>query len=155
MKIKGLEIIPLEGFGVLKFGANQSEIEGILGEPEEIEDLPGEADESDAEVWNYWEDGHTVFFEKDYDGKCTCFETDNEESLLFGKKVFKMNEAEIISLMEKKGFKELETEDEEWGERRVSFSDAVVDFYFEDDKLVSVSWGVFIDLDTDKAKWPG
>jgi len=149
-----LEIRPLVGFGDLKFGADQAEVENYLGEPQEIEDLPGEADESDAEVWNYWDEGHTVFFEKDMDNKCTCIETDNDEAILFGKKVFDLNENQIIELMETNGFREIDSEDEEWGERRVSYSDAVMDFYFEDDKLISVSWGVMIDIDNDKADWP-
>jgi hypothetical protein len=154
MKINTMEIKPKVGFGELKFGSVQSDVENFLGEPEEIEELPGEADESDAEVWNYWEDGHTVFFEKDLDGKLTCFETDHEEATLFGKYIFKMNEKEIVQLMKDNGFSEIDTEDEEWGERRVSFSDAVIDFYFESDKLISVSWGVLIDFETDEAKWP-
>ncbi len=149
-----LEIKPLIGFGELKFGAEQSAVEHYFGEPQEIEDLPGEADESDAEVWNYWDDGHTVFFDNDLKNKCTCFETDNDEALLYGKNVFDLSEKQIIELMKANGFKELDVEDEEWGERRVSFSDAVIDFYFEDDQLVSVSWGVMIELETDETKWP-
>lgn len=154
MKNNAYEIKPLIGFGELKFGADPSDVENYMGEPEEIEDLPGEADESDAEVWNYWKSGHTVFFEKDYKGKFTSFETDNSESVLFGEKLFELNEMQLTELMQNNGFKELDTEDEEWGERRVSFSDAVMDFYFEDDKLISASWGVMIDLDSDQAKWP-
>lgn len=154
MEIKVFEIKPLVGFGDVKFGSEQSEVENILGEPEEIEDLPGEADESNATVWNYWEDGHTIFFEEDFDNRCTCFETDHENAVLFGNHIFDMNEAQITGLMNANGFSDIDAEDEEWGERRVSFNDAVVDFYFENDKLVSVSWGVFIDLDTNKAKWP-
>ena len=149
-----LEIRPLVGFGELKFGADQSDVENYLGEPQEIEDLPGEADESDAEVWNYWDEGHTVFFEKDMENKCTCFETDNDEAILFGKNIFDLNEKQIIELMETKGYREIDTEDEEWGERRISYSDAVMDFYFEDDQLISVSWGVMIDLENDQAEWP-
>jgi hypothetical protein len=154
METSALEIKPLVGFGELKFGTDQSDVENYLGEPEEIEDLPGEADESDAEVWNYWEEGHTVFFDKELDNKCSCFDTDNTEAILFGQKVFEMNEKQIIELMQSNGYKELDTEDEEWGERRVSFTDAVTDFYFEDDRLISISWGVLIDYDTDEVKWP-
>ena len=149
-----LEIRPLIGFGELKFGTEQSAVENFFGEPEEIEDLPGEADESDAEVWNYWDEGHTIFFDKDQKNRCTCFETDNDETILYGKEVFKMTEKEVVDLMNANGYKELDVEDEEWGERRVSFTDAVIDFYFENDKLVSVSWGVMIDYDTDKPQWP-
>lgn len=148
-----LEIKPLVGFGELKFGAEHSLVENYFGEPQEIESLPGEADESDAEVWNYWDEGHSVFFDLDQKNRCTCFETDNEEALLFGKSVFDMNEAQVVELMKANGFSDIDAEDEEWGERRLSFNDAVVDFYFEDDKLISVSWGVMID-DDDQVKWP-
>lgn len=148
------EIKPLVGFGQLKFGSDAATVENYMGEPQEIEDLPGEADESDAEVWNYWDLGHTVFFEKDQENRCTCFETDNENATLFGKNVFEMNETQIIALMKENGFFEIDIEDEEWGERRVSFSDAVMDFYFENNKLTSVSWGVMINLETDEAAWP-
>jgi hypothetical protein len=149
-----LEIRPLVGFGELKFGAEQSVVENYFGEPQEIEDLPGEDDESDAEVWNYWDEGHTVFFDNDLKNKCTCFETDNEDATLFGKEIFDMGEKEVVDLLKANGFKDLDVEDEEWGERRVSFSDAVIDFYFEDNKLVSVSWGVMIDMDSDEPQWP-
>jgi hypothetical protein len=149
-----LEIRPLVGFGELKFGAEQSVVENYFGEPQEIEDLPGEDDESDAEVWNYWDEGHTVFFDNDLKNKCTCFETDNEDATLFGKEIFNMDEEEVVDLVKANGFKDLDVEDEEWGERRVSFSDAVIDFYFEDNKLVSVSWGVMIDMDSDEPQWP-
>ncbi|MFW5891883.1 MAG: hypothetical protein ACOCUQ_00630 [Bacteroidota bacterium] len=148
------EIKPLIGFGDLKFGAPQSEAENYMGEPEEIEDLPGEEGESDAEVWNYWEQGHTVFFEKDHDNRFTCVETDNDHTILFGQKVFDLNEKQIVELMNKKGFDDIDAEDEQWGERRVSFNDAVMDFYFENDKLITVSWGVMIDLNSDQAQWP-
>lgn len=149
-----LEIRPLIGFGELKFGSEQSAVENFFGEPEEIEDLPGEADESDAEVWNYWDEGHTIFFDKDQNNRCTCFETDNDETTLYGSEVFKLNEKQVVEIMQNNGFKELDIEDEEWGERRVSFTDAVIDFYFENDKLVSVSWGVMVDYDNDKPQWP-
>jgi hypothetical protein len=149
-----LEIKPLIGFGELKFGADQTLIENYLGEPQEIEDLPGEEDESDAEVWNYWDMGHTLFFEKDLNNRFTCFETDNEDVTLFGQKVFELTENEITNLMKENGYSDLDAENEEWGERRVSFNDAVTDFYFEDGQLVSISWGVMIDLETDQVQWP-
>ncbi len=150
---KELEINPLKGFGSIRFGATRNEIQEKFGEPGEIEKLEGESDESDAEAWNYWEIGHTFFFEKDSDYRCTCVETDNDEVKLFGKEVFLMSEDQIIKLMNDNGFTELDTENEEWGERRVSFNDAVMDFYFEDENLVSVSWGVIAD-ENDIYNWP-
>jgi hypothetical protein len=73
-----------------------------------------------------------------------CFETENEEATLYGEKVFKLNKKTIINLMKEHGFKELEEETED-EELRVSFEDAMIDFFFEDDTLVAVSWGVLVD----------
>jgi hypothetical protein len=46
--------------------------------------------------------------------------------------------------MKKQGFKELEEETED-EELRVSFEDAMVDFFFDEDELTAVSWGVLVD----------
>jgi len=73
-----------------------------------------------------------------------CFETENEDAVLYDTKVFKLNRAEVIELMRENGFKELEEEDED-GEHRVSFEDAMIDFFFDGDKMTAVSWGVLVD----------
>lgn len=154
MEISTIEIKPLVGMNELTFGSEPAEVENYLGEPAEIEDWPGDEDGSDAEAWNYLEEEITVFFEKDYQGKCTGFETDNRDSVMFGEKIFGLNENELKALMEKNGFKEVDADMDEHGERRLSFNDAVMDFYFENDSLISVSWGVLIDFDTDVVNWP-
>ncbi|MDZ7775094.1 MAG: hypothetical protein U5L09_05500 [Bacteroidales bacterium] len=43
--------------------------------------------------------------------------------------------------MKQNGFEELDTEMLTWGGQRLSFEDANMDFYFEDDKLTAVNWG--------------
>jgi len=150
---ENLEIKPLVGFGEIKFGADMDAVKTVLGEPDEAEGLENDEDETDAIVWNYWNDGYSVFFDEGYDNLCTCFETDNEAALLFGKKVFEMKEAQVIELMKANGIVEVEAEDEAWGERRLTFNDAVMDFYFDNEQLVSVSWGVMTD-DEDNVEWP-
>ena len=73
-----------------------------------------------------------------------CFETENEESVLYGTKVVGLSRAEVIVLMQENGFKELEEEDED-GEHRVSFEDAMIDFFFDGNEMTAVSWGVLVD----------
>ena len=50
----------------------------------------------------------------------------------------------IERVMKENGFKEVEEETED-GELRVSFEDAMIDFFFEGDKISAVSWGVLVD----------
>jgi len=150
-----LTIIPLVGFGDLKFGTTKNEVVIKFGEPQEVETIEGDEDFSEVEVWSYWDKGHAFYFEKEFDDRLTNFETDHENATLFGKKVFEMKEKQIISMMEENGFSDFEAEfEEEWEERRVSFFDAQVDFIFDEDVLVQVSWAVGIN-DEDKVQWPG
>lgn len=151
---KDLIIKPLVGYGDLKFGATKNEVNAALGEPQEIETIAGDEDFSDVEVWSYYDQGHAVYFEKEFEDRCTNFETDHDEATLFGKNVFELKEKEIISLMKENGFSDFEAEDEaEWEERRVSFFDAQVDFIFDDEALVQVSWAVGFN-ENEEVNWP-
>jgi len=46
--------------------------------------------------------------------------------------------------MEKKGYEVAEMELEISGEKRVSYDDAMIDFFFNDGDLVFVNWGVLV-----------
>lgn len=151
---ENLIIKPLVGFGDLKFGASKNEIKAVFGEPQEVETIEGDEDFSEVEVWSYWDQGHTVYFENEFENRCTNFETDHEDATLFGKKIFALTEKQIVELMNENGFTDMEAENEdEWEERRVSFYDAQVDFVFDDKTLVQVSWAVGFD-DQENVKWP-
>jgi hypothetical protein len=41
-------------------------------------------------------------------------------------------------------FENYELETEVWGEKRLTFEDAMIDFYFDDKQLSVISWGVLI-----------
>jgi hypothetical protein len=140
-----MEILLLDGLDDLKFGDLPDNVEKLLGKPTEIENLGDEADEDlDTILWNYDKEGLSVFFEGKNNHVLSCFETDNRDVTLFGKKLFEMNEEEIIKLMNNEGLTQIDSEVEEWGEKRVSFDEALIDFYFQDGKLVTVNWGVFV-----------
>jgi hypothetical protein len=140
-----MEILLLDGLDDLKFGDLPDNVEKILGKPGEIENLGEEADEDlDTILWNYDKEGLSVFFEGKNNHVLSCFETDNRDATLFGQKVFEMNEEEITKLMNKEGLTQIDSEVEEWGEKRVSFDEGLIDFYFQDGKLVTVNWGVFV-----------
>lgn len=143
MKKLTLEIKPKEGLGELMFGDTSEKLISILGEAEEIEDIEDE-DEFNTVILNYWKQGISAFFEGIEKSVLSCFEVENPEATLYGKKVFKLSEKEVISLMKENGFKELETEIEESGEKRVSFEDGMIDFVYEEGDLVAVNWGVLV-----------
>ncbi len=149
---ENLEIKPLIGFGDLKFGASKKEVESFFGSPQEVETLDMEGEDGQVEVWSYWDQGHSVYFEKELKDICSNFETDNESSILFGKEVFSLSKEEVMELMKEQGFAEVEEEKED-EELIIFFPDAHMQFVFEKDDLVLVSWAVAMD-DKEKVLWP-
>lgn len=139
-----LDIKPKFGFGELSFGETIEELINKLGEAEDIEDIQDDEDFNTV-IMNYWEKGFSVFIEGTGAQKsiASCFETDNPEATLFGKKVFQMKVDEVIELMKNNNFTEIDTDTEE-GEYRLSFEDAMIDFFFEKEELIAVNWGVLV-----------
>lgn len=143
MKELTLEIKPKEGFGELAFGDVTERVTDYLGKPEEIENIEDD-DLFNTTILNYWEKGISVFFEGSEKSVIACFETDHPDSILYGERVFDLNEMEIKNLMSGKGFELAEEELEESGEKRLSYDDAMIDFFFEEDELIAVNWGVLV-----------
>ncbi|MFP4467621.1 MAG: hypothetical protein ACLFN2_01525 [Bacteroidales bacterium] len=149
-----MEIKPLHGFGSLKFGATQKDVEAVLGPPQETETIDVEGEIHEVEVWSYYELGHAVYFEKELNNVVTNFETDNAEATMFGQKVFEMDQNGIIDLMKKNGFEDHEVEDDpELDERIVFFNDAHMQFVFDNGRLGLVSWAVAMD-EEENIRWP-
>ena len=149
-----LDIKPLHGFGSLKFGATQKDVEAVLGPPQETETIDVEGEIHEVEVWSYYELGHAVYFEKELNNVVTNFETDNAEASMFGQQVFELDQDGVIELMKKNGFEDHEVEDDaELDERIVFFNDAHMQFVFDNGRLGLVSWAVAMD-EEENIRWP-
>lgn len=151
MKGLTLEIRPLEGFGELEFGSKPEEVVKFLGEPTEEEVLEDDEDLMDTLIHHFDESGITIYYDDLEDPILSNFETDNPDATLFGAKVFEMTEDEVISLMKENGYEEydideVDSDDEEDEvDKWVSFDDALIDFLFQDGKVVNVNWGAYFD----------
>ena len=138
-------IEPLKGFGEIPFGMTLDDAVKKLGSPNYYEELSDMEETGNRSIFYEYDDLDTnIYFEGITKSVVACFETENEEAVLYGTKVFELSRAEVVVLMQDNGFKELEEEDED-GEHRVSFNDAMVDFFFDGDKMIAVSWGVLVD----------
>jgi len=143
MNTLSLEIVPKTGFGQIHFGDLSEKVIALLGQPEDIENIE-DVDGFNTVVLYYWDLGVTVFFEGKEKSVVSCIETENPDSTMFGKAIFDMTENDIIALMKEKGYEVEEVEMETTGERRISYDDAMIDFFFEAGDLVAVNWGVLI-----------
>lgn len=142
MKEVRIEIIPHKGLPTLSFGISTEKVIKVMGDPPETE-LLEEDDEffTPTLIWHYPEQGLSFFFEGD-EHMLASIESDNQDTLLFGQKVFSLNPDQIDQLMKVNGFEDSERESEAWGEERLSYSDALIDFYFDGENLATVDWGI-------------
>ncbi|MCR5822042.1 MAG: hypothetical protein K6F85_03900 [Bacteroidales bacterium] len=132
-------IIIKQGIGDIRFDMPVEEAVAIMGTPDEVEEIDNAADETTT-VLRYLDEGVTLFFEGE--NPCLqCIDVDNEDYTMLGEQVFDLSEKEIVQLMVRNKYCEQDIEDELWGERRVSFGEANVDFFFDGDELVSISIG--------------
>lgn len=138
-------IMPLKGYGEIPFGMTLDDTVKLLNMPDFYEELSDMEETGNRSIFYQYDSLETnIYFEGITKSVVACFETENKEATLYGKKVFDLKKDEVVKLMNANGFTELEEELEE-GELRVSFEDALVDFFFEGDKMTAVSWGVLVD----------
>ena len=133
------EIKPCVGFSALLFGASMADAEKVFGKAEEVQLIEG-IEDFQTTVWHYWENGFTLFFCEKSNQLFNCVEIDNSKAQLWGQKIFDLKEKQIIELFKSKGIILFETEVHEWGEKRLSFDEVNIDFYFEKNKLKSLNY---------------
>lgn len=139
------EIKPLQGFCTLNFRLFPPDAESLFGEPEETQTLTDEILDAESYVMHYWESGFSLFFDNLNERRFSSVEVDNEDTLLFGAKIFSLSEKQIVELMAANGYKLSDSETHEWGEKRLSFDEAGIDFYFENNHLQSINFGLVED----------
>ena len=77
-------------------------------------------------------------------------ELDHPDTELFGEKIMGKTEPEIVNLMEKNGNTDSEEDVEDnvgesHSDRRLSYDESMMDFFFRDNQLVYMNFGVFVD----------
>lgn len=132
----------LKGFCTLNFGVSSVDAELVFGKPEEMQVLEDPILETSCTVYHYWDSGFSLFFDNKNAMKFGSVEVDNKDTLLFGKKLFSLNEKQLTDLMKEHNYGLSDTERQEWGEKRLSFDEAGLDCYFENGKLTSINFGV-------------
>ena len=139
-----IEIIPLTGVNELRFGSTKEDIVDVIGTTDQFEIIE-EEEEVFTEMYTYPKYQASLFFEgNETEMIFTSCDTENRDTYLFGNKVFDMSEAEIMQMMKEHNFKDQEIDEEEWGEKRISYLDAMMDFYFHDEELISITWGILV-----------
>jgi hypothetical protein len=140
-----LQILLKRGMGVISFGCTPELVRGLFGEPEDVEELESAMEGMvESIVWNYPDAGLNFFFDAaNGEPTLTTIESDNLDTVLFNSRIFNITKDNIMTLMKENGYKDVDEDDETWGEHRMTFEDAQVDFYFADQELTLVSWSCY------------
>ena len=133
------EIKIKESLGDIRFGMTIDAVESAMCRADEVEHIENAADEPTT-VLHYNELGITLFFEGEPQ-LLACIDIANEECTLFGKEVFYLDERELVKLMVANDFTEQDVDQEDWGDRRVSFPQGNIDFYFSEGEMTSIIMG--------------
>lgn len=128
-----------KGLGNLLFQMPIEEVVTLLGNADDVENIDNAADEPTT-VLHYNDLGLTLFFEGE-NPTLACIDTCNEKATLFGTDIFNLDERSIVKLMVQNNYTEQDADQEDWGERRISFPEANIDFYFDEGELVSIILG--------------
>ena len=137
-----LQIVLKKGLGEVHFGCTPEVVRATYGDPDDVEELESAIDgDVESIVWNYPDEGLNFFFDAaNGEPNLSTIESDNLETVLFNSRIFNITRDNVVALMKENGYKEVEEDDETWGEHRVTFEDAQIDFYFADQELTLVSW---------------
>ena len=128
-----------EGLDNLHFKMPVEEIVALMGKADEVENIDNAADEPTT-VLHYTNLGITLFCEGE-NPTLACIDVSNEDCTLFGQKVFDMEERDIVKLMVSNNYSEQDADEEDWGERRITFPEGNIDFYFDEGELMSIIFG--------------
>jgi len=142
------KILPNIGYGDMKFGVAMDAFVDQYGEPEEIDSL-GEDDDFGTTVLHYWDNSMSIFFVGLSNPVLAGIETDHPDATLYGEKIMDRSKEEIIALMKKNGLDSYDEGDGEFVSEdeivRLSYDESMMDFFFQDGKLIFMNFGVMVD----------
>jgi len=128
------------GLSGLLFGSSMTDAEYVFGKADKIDDVDDL--EAPTILWCYHKLGISLFFDAQHTQSFICVDIENPQAKLWGMDIFNFTEKQIIRLFKDKGIYLYESEYHEWGEKRLSFDEANIDFYFEKNRLVSINYGL-------------
>jgi hypothetical protein len=143
--LSNFEIIPNKGLDGLLFGTDIESFVNKYGEPEEVQNFD-EDEELNTTVLHYWKEGFSAFFVGYSAPILAGIEIDHPETSLFGTKILGLSEEELVQFMKEHDYTNYET-DQEDTDKRLSYDVGMMDFFFRDNKLIYMNFGVLVDED--------
>ena len=128
-----------QGLGDIRFDMPIEEVVSILGHADDVENVVNAFEETTT-IMHYNEGELNLFLEGE-NPTLQCIDISSDDCLLFDKSIFDLDEKAIVRLMVDNKYFEEDVDEESWGERRVTFNEANIDFFFDQGELTAVAFG--------------
>ena len=136
MGIKAQQILLGKGLDDLPFGANQDQVEAILGKPAEKDELDMRGEKSIA--WHYWDMGLSLNFDESHDYRLSSMDVASPEVELFGVAMIGKSREWVQEFLDKQSIGESQDE----VQRGLLYPDANLSLWFNGGELEEIQWGV-------------
>lgn len=157
--MSAIQILLGEGLDNVKFGMTRSQVNKILGKPDETEVYQFSEEEKDlTEAWHYDETGFSISFDQENDWLLGSIAVSQTSCILEGADVMGMSKADLIDYLEKLEIGDLEfdkqVDEAENIDLTVIYSpDENICFFLDDDQVSEVKWSPRW-ADTEMLDWP-
>ncbi len=153
------EIIVGKGYESIRFGMTRSEVEKILGKPDEIDSYASsEEAEDNTEAYHYDEIELSVSFDELEDWKLSSIAVSDPDAELEGLKLIGVSSEELLEKVDALALGEYEREDvsspESPDNEVISFMNSSINFWLEEDEVTEIQFGPFWDEEEEDFIWP-
>ncbi len=153
------EIIIGKGYESVRFGMTRSEVEKILGKPDEIDSYASsEEAEDNTEAYHYDEIEVSVSFDELEDWKLSSIAVSDPDAELEGLKLIGVSSKELLEKVDALALGEYEREDvsspESPDNEVISFMNSSINFWLEEDEVTEIQFGPFWDEEEEDFIWP-
>ena len=139
MSQKVQRILLGKGLDDLPFGANQDEVEAMLGKAEETDELDMHGEKSVA--WHYWNIGLSVNFDESLNFRLSSIDLASPEVELFGEALIGKSREYVKEFLDQQNIGDSEDE----VQRGLIYPDANLSLWFNGGALEEIQWGVIED----------
>jgi len=154
--IQSYEIVLGKGFDKIRLGMEKSEVEQLLGKPNDMEEhiYP---EGGSSETYSYYEEGFDLTFESENESRLSYISVFKDDFHIDNKINIGQTKNELLQIIEKEGFSEPDIEDvggdEYPGNELIFLKDENLNLWLSDNVLDEIQFGPFWE-DDETPIWP-
>ena len=138
-------ILPSIGLGGIKFLISIDDFKGLVGEPDDEELIKEKIGELNSKILHYDSIGLSASFDEEYDWKLTSLTVNDENFHLNDNYLFHISKHTFLKLSKSLNLGHYVSDvfkEEEYTSTTLFFEEKNISFWFENDELQKIQWGI-------------